>query len=47
MRNHEYYMDWTAGEALRRADQGRRKTRIKPWGDRLTYRIGEVMKSIL
>lgn len=43
MRNHEHYIDRTAGEAIRRVDQDRRKKRIKPWNGRLTYRIGEVM----
>lgn len=40
--NHDYYKDPTAHEAIRRASKG--KKRIKPWGDRLTYRIGEVME---
>lgn len=40
-RNHEHYKDPTAREAIRRASKG--KKRVKPWGGRLTYRIGEVM----
>ena len=50
MRNHEHYIDRTAGEAIRRTCRSRKK-KDKPWGvhnrhtwgDRLTYRIGEVM----
>lgn len=42
MRNHEHYIDRTAGEAIQRADRIRRKQR-KLWGDRLAYQIGEVM----
>lgn len=39
-RNHEHYKDPTACEAIREASKG--KKRSKPWGGRLTYRIGEV-----
>jgi hypothetical protein len=41
-RNHEHYIDRTAGEAIQRAGRPGRK-KAKPWGDRLTYRIWEVM----
>ncbi|MGF7145957.1 hypothetical protein HNQ56_004405 [Anaerotaenia torta] len=43
-RNHEYYIDRTAGEAIQRVcDNAHRKKQNRLWGDRLTYRIGEVM----
>ncbi|HHV09751.1 MAG TPA: hypothetical protein GXX75_05685 [Clostridiales bacterium] len=44
-KNHEHYIDRTAGEAIERAKKKRKgygKSRY-PWGGRLTYRIGEVM----
>ncbi|WP_313132781.1 hypothetical protein [Anaerocolumna sp.] len=44
-RNHEHYIDKTAYEAIRRADRTRKKPR--PWGDRLTYTVGEVLALIL
>lgn len=40
-RNHEYHKDPRVREAIRRASKG--KKRVRPWGYRLTYRIGEVM----
>lgn len=40
-RNHDYYKDPTASEAIRRASKG--KKRVKPWGGRLTYKIGVLM----
>jgi hypothetical protein len=45
MRNHEYYIDRTAGETIRRMCDiaHSRKKQRKPWGDQLTYRIREVM----
>ncbi len=43
-RNHEYYIDQTAGEAIRRADRSVTKKLHRLWGDRLTYRIGEVIE---
>lgn len=44
-RNHEHYIDRTDGEGIRRSCViASRKKNRKPWGDRLTYRIGEVMK---
>ncbi len=48
MRNHEYYIDRTAGEAIRRTDRsGVKKEQHMPWVDRLTYRIGEVIKFLI
>lgn len=47
MRNHEHYIDKTAGEAIRRTCViASHKKKGKPWGDRLTYRIGEVMDQV-
>ena len=42
-RNHEYYIDRTAGEAIRRVRACTHRKQRRPWGDRLTYWIGEVM----
>lgn len=46
MRNNEHYMDSTAYIAIKRVDKPRKKMgspKIRPWGDRLTYTVGEVM----
>ncbi len=43
MKNHEHYIDRTVEEAIRKTDQSGRKKRRRPWGDWLTYRIGEVV----
>ncbi|SHO46772.1 hypothetical protein [Anaerocolumna xylanovorans] len=45
MRNNEHYIDPTAQAAIKRAHRPGKKPR--PWGDRLTYTVGEVMKGIL
>ena len=45
MRHHKHYIDPTAQAAIKRADRPRKKPR--PWGDRLAYTVGEVMKGIL
>lgn len=45
MRNHEHYIDPTAHIAIKRANRPRKK--VRSWGDRLTYTVGEVMKGIL
>lgn len=41
MRNHEHYINPTAHAAIKRADRPRKKPR--PWGDRLTYTVREVL----
>jgi hypothetical protein len=40
MRNGVHYIERTAGEAIRMDDRQGKNKQMKPWGDRLTYRIG-------
>ena len=45
LRNHEHYIDRMAGEAIRKVCACvQRRKQHRPWGDRLTYRIEEVMR---
>lgn len=39
-------MDKTAYEAIKRVNKPVRKKEPKPWGDRLTYLIGEVLEEL-
>lgn len=46
-RNPEHYMDLTASTAIRRASRKRHRKRDhlrrrKSWGERLTYKIGQL-----